>query len=305
MAKKIDNPEVIVSKLIIKKDEFEKQIEDRILKGKKLLEISVKSWTSVKIRDATYLDSAPKRKQIIEYDEAEKNNFLSEYNKWKQFNVELLKQSFDIPNNEYRQEYEKAERATIWSDWIKERKEDISKQITVLESLIDRLPLIPTAVENTKNEIKAETKFTNKIFIVHGHNNEIKQTVARTLSQLKLEPIILHEQPEQGRTIIEKFEDNSSDVNFAIILLTADDEGKAKRETDYQTRARQNVVFEMGYFIGKLGRKKVFLLLENGVQKPGDLDGIVYVPIDDAEGWKLKLVRELKTAGYSVSADDL
>lgn len=94
-------------------------------------------------------------------------------------------------------------------------------------------------------------------------------------------------------------------MNFAIILLTADDEGKSKRETDYKTRARQNVVFEMGYFIGKLERKKVFLLIENGVDKPGDLDGIVYVPIDDADGWKLKLVRELKVAGYNVTADDL
>jgi len=104
---------------------------------------------------------------------------------------------------------------------------------------------------------------------------------------------------------LKKFEQNSSDVNFAIILLTADDEGKAKRETDYKTRARQNVVFEMGYFIGKLGREKVFLLFENGVDKPGDLDGIVYVPIDTADGWKLKLVRELKASGYNVTADNL
>ena len=115
----------------------------------------------------------------------------------------------------------------------------------------------------------------------------------------------MHEQADQSRTIIEKFEENSSEVNFAIILLTADDEGRANKEIDYRARARQNVVFEMGYFIGKLGRKKVFLLLENGVDKPGDLDGIVYVPIDNADGWKLKLVKELKVAGYNVTADDL
>ena len=297
MAKKKDTQIENTSKLNIEKDEFETLITDRIVKGKELLNYSVTRLSTKKDTFGNYYGI---------YDEDEERNFLSEYEKWKQFNIELLKRSFDIPNNEYLQEYEEAERTTIWSDWVEERKQDIKKQITVLESLVERLPLIPTIKEKTtKASVEVEEKNTNKIFIVHGHNNEIKQTLARTLSQLKLEPIILHEQPEQGRTIIEKFEENSSDVNFAIILLTADDEGKAKKETSYKDRARQNVVFEMGYFIGKLGRKNVFLLLENGVEKPGDLDGIVYVTIDDADGWKLKLVKELKAAGYNVTADDL
>jgi len=295
MAKKNETQAVTSSKLIIEKEEFKQQIEDRILKGQDVLNFSVREIPAYKHYG----------RHRIEYDETEKNNFLSEYEKWKQFNIELLKRSFDISDNEYQQEYVKAERTTVWSDWVKEYKQDTQKQITVLESLIERLPLIPKTKETVKEDVKIEAKLTKKIFIVHGHNNEIKQTVARTLSQLKLEPIILHEQVEQGRTIIEKFEDNSSDVNFAIILLTADDEGKAKRETDYKVRARQNVVFEMGYFIGKLGREKVFLLLENGVEKPGDLDGIVYVSIDDADAWKYKLAKELKTAGYNVTADDL
>lgn len=286
---------VTSSKLIIKKDELEKQINDRISKGKNLLNYSV---TILSINNGRL------GKSNI-YDETEEKNFLVEYNKWKKYNVELIKQSFNLSNNEYLIEYENAERKSVWSDFVKERKDDIQKQITVLESLLERLPLIPTNEEVAKKDIKIEKKSTNKIFIVHGHDNEIKQIVARTLSQLKLEPIILHEQADQSRTIIEKFEENSSEVNFAIILLTADDEGKAKKEIDYKTRARQNVVFEMGYFIGKLGRKKVFLLLENGVDKPGDLDGIVYVPIDNADGWKLKLVKELKVAGYNVTADDL
>lgn len=133
----------------------------------------------------------------------------------------------------------------------------------------------------------------------------MKETTARTLSKLGLDPIILHEQPDGGRTIIEKFEENSSEVGYAIILLTADDEGKAKKEIDMKARARQNVVFEMGYFIGKLGRNKVLLLLENGVEKPGDLDGVVYTPIDANDGWKLKLVKELKACKYNVSADNI
>lgn len=294
MAQKKEIQTVITSRLIIRKDEFEIQINDRIKKGKELLNYSVKV-------SSTSIDSRGKSYGI--YEETEKNGFISEYNKWKQFNIELLKRSFNIADNEYLEEYESAE-YSVWSDWVKERKQDIQRQITVFESILERLPLIPTNIQE-KIEIQEKKISTNKIFIVHGHNNEIKQTVARTITKLKLEPIILHEQTEQGRTIIEKFEQNSSEVDFAIILLTADDEGKAKIENDYKIRARQNVVFEMGYFIGKLGREKVFLLLENGVDKPGDLDGIVYIPIDNADGWKLKLVRELKAAGYRVTADDL
>lgn len=151
------------------------------------------------------------------------------------------------------------------------------------------------------------TKFTEdkKVFIVHGHNDLIKEKAARTLEKLGLEAIILHEQHDGGKTIIEKFEKNVIDVGFAIVLLTADDEGKAKRETNYKDRSRQNVVFEMGYFMGKLGRDRVLLLLDKDVEKPGDLDGIVYTPIDDHDAWKHKLVKEMKAVGYSVSADNL
>ena len=295
MAKKTETQTAKSSKLIIGRDEFRNQINNRISKGKELLNFTVRMLSKTVDTRGNFMGI---------YDETEQSAFLSEYNKWKQFNMEILKRYFNIPENEYLQEYEKAEQS-VWSDWVKERKQDIERQITVLESLLERLFLIPTIIESTKDEMKIKEESTNKVFIVHGHNNEIKQIIARTLSQLKLEPIILHEKAEQGRTIIEKFEQNSSDVNFAIILLTADDEGKAKTEAVYKVRARQNVVFEMGFFIGKLGREKVFLLLENGVDKPGDLDGIVYVPIDAAEGWKLKLVRELKAAGYNVTADDL
>ena len=114
---------------------------------------------------------------------------------------------------------------------------------------------------------------------------------------------ILHEQADQGRTIIEKFEANSADVTFAIVLLTADDEGKAKKETDYKERARQNVIFEMGYFVGLLSRSHVFMLLDEGVEKPSDLDGIVYTSLN--EDWKTKLFKELQACGYKVDPKDL
>lgn len=156
-------------------------------------------------------------------------------------------------------------------------------------------------VENYKGD--KMLKLTNKIFVVHGHNEAVKEKVARVLEKLKLQPIILHEQPDGGKTIIEKFEANSDNVNFAVVLLTGDDEGKSNNSSDYKLRARQNVIFEMGYFMGRLSRSHVFMLLEDGVEKPSDLDGIVYTSLK--EGWQQSLVKELKACGYKVDANDL
>lgn len=160
-------------------------------------------------------------------------------------------------------------------------------------------------------------ELSNRVFIVHGHNEEMKQYVARTVSELGLKPIILHERPNMGKTIIEKFLSNAEKSGFAIILLSADDLGISKRDKEKATkegkqtddvlasRARQNVIFEMGCFIGMLGRPNVFLLLEEGVEKPGDLDGIVYNSYDKKGAWRFDLVKEMMNCGYNVSADSL
>ncbi|GET29419.1 TIR domain-containing protein [Prolixibacter sp. SD074] len=145
----------------------------------------------------------------------------------------------------------------------------------------------------------------NRIFIVHGHNNEIKLDVARTLEKLDLEPIILHEKPNLGRTLINKFTDYSN-VDFAIVIISADDYGYSKKdgESNKKLRPRQNVVFELGYFIAKLGIEKVFPLIENEkIEDPGDFDGVVYVPYNS--GWKNQLVLELKSLGYKIDANKL
>jgi predicted nucleotide-binding protein len=104
--------------------------------------------------------------------------------------------------------------------------------------------------------------------------------------------------------VIEKFEAHSN-VGFAIILLTDDDEGKSKTEIDLKKRARQNVVLELGYFIGKLGRSKVLPLYSDGVELPSDIHGLLYIPLDKAENWKFSIVKELKEAGYTVDANKL
>lgn len=142
---------------------------------------------------------------------------------------------------------------------------------------------------------------SRKIFIVHGHDGEAREKLARYLEKLDFEPIILHEQANRGRTIIEKVEANS-DVDFAVVLLTPDDEGCKKGEA-LEPRVRQNVLLELGYFIGKLSRERVCAFRRGTVNIPSDFAGVVWTEMDEFNGWKQELVRELKAAGYSIDGN--
>jgi predicted nucleotide-binding protein len=138
-----------------------------------------------------------------------------------------------------------------------------------------------------------------KIFIVHGHNDASKHELARILEKLGLEPIILHEQPNGGKTLIEKIEDNTSDVGFAFILLTPDDKCESNRRTD--SRARQNVILELGYFMGKLGRARTCCLYKKGVKLPSDIHGIVYLEFEhNLKEIFVDICKELKQAQYKI-----
>ena len=152
-----------------------------------------------------------------------------------------------------------------------------------------------------KDDVSATA--AREVFVIHGRDNDAKQTVARFLQGLELDPIILHEQANQGRTIIEKLE-NHDRVGFAVALLTPDDigglQGQGKK---LKPRARQNVIFEFGYFTGRLGRERVCALVKDDVDRPSDYDGVVYIRMDDSDGWKLQLIRELKNAGFPVDAN--
>jgi len=136
----------------------------------------------------------------------------------------------------------------------------------------------------------------DRIFIVHGHDGELKQSVARAIEKQGIEAVILSEQVNRGLTIIEKFEENA-DVGGVICLFTSDDLGRAKKATDDQPRARQNVVFEAGYFMGKLGRERVVFLADSGVEMPSDLSGVVYTSTGN---WQVELLKELRAMGYAV-----
>nr|WP_314463363.1 nucleotide-binding protein [uncultured Clostridium sp.] len=143
---------------------------------------------------------------------------------------------------------------------------------------------------------------SNKIFIVHGHDTAAKYELARTLEKSGFEAIILHEQASAGGTIIEKIEANT-DVAYAVVLYTPCDMGRANDENVDQerSRARQNVVFEHGFLIGKLGRKYVSALVKGNTETPGDISGVVYITMDDAGAWKMTLAKELINAGLPVN----
>lgn len=147
---------------------------------------------------------------------------------------------------------------------------------------------------------KLITPKSKNVFIVHGHDGEARESVARFLTNIGFVPIILHEQANRGRTIIEKVEANS-DVGFAVVLLTPDDEGRAKDASQLEPRARQNVLLELGYFIGRLGRENVCALMRGIVEIPSDFAGVVWEPMDAGNGWKQSLGRELEAAGHDIN----
>jgi predicted nucleotide-binding protein len=168
-----------------------------------------------------------------------------------------------------------------------------------IESLMSSVPP-DTALGSDDEPRRAEA--TSGIFVVHGHAlAELHETVRVLERMTGLEVTVLREQPNAGRTILEKFEDHAASVSYAVVLLTPDDSGGARLgETVMMPRGRQNVVFELGFFFGKLGRDRVTVLLGEGVEKPSDIEGLVYIAIDKSGAWKLQLARELQAAGIAV-----
>ena len=143
----------------------------------------------------------------------------------------------------------------------------------------------------------AQRALQRKVFVVHGHDEGARETVARFLMQLGFDPIILHEQANQGRTVMEKVEAHG-EVGFAVVLLTPDDEGSVKGGTS-EPRVRQNVLLELGYFLGRLGRDKVCALKRGTVEIPSDFAGVVWESMDGND-WKQALGRELEAAGHEI-----
>jgi predicted nucleotide-binding protein len=143
------------------------------------------------------------------------------------------------------------------------------------------------------------------VFIVHGHDDGAKESVARYVAKLGLKPIILNEQENKGRPLIQKLEETASLVGYAVILMTPDDSAYSMAEPSRVSfRARQNVILELGYFIAKLGRDRVAVFVKGNLEQPSDYLGVVFEPFDNDDGWKLKLARELRQAGYNIDMNN-
>ena len=172
---------------------------------------------------------------------------------------------------------------------------------------------LDAAKEDTFNELRktvslsSSRSLSNKIFVVHGHDHSLKTEVETFLHDIGLEPVVLHKEPDEGATVIEKFEKHS-DVGYAFILLTPDElaytvdqEDKEDKQKIKEKRARPNVIFEFGYFVGKLGRNRVCCLHKGDVTIPSDLNGLVYKKVDGPlENQGFSLIKELNTAGYKI-----
>jgi len=153
-----------------------------------------------------------------------------------------------------------------------------------------------------QNMVGSQSK---RVFIVHGHDGSAQNKAARFVEKLGFEAIILHEKASSGRTIIEKIE-HYSDVGFAIVLYTPDDVGNVKSQAEnLNVRARQNVVFEHGYLIGRLGRQNVSALVDGKLELPNDISGVVYINLDEGSAWQLQLAKEMKQSGYDIDMNKL
>ena len=288
--------ETVLPKLCVSREEARQQIEAQIEKGQQLHAHQINS-------------------------EGELAEARRESRKWSDYNKTLLLRLFDntsIAEGEYTDFDDSfpilvSSRSRPLLTKLSWYRSSMNSSINSLESIRDRLELYDELSEtpqhisdNVESSDSPPPTFGDEVFIVHGHDDEAKETVARFVENLGIEATILHEQANRGQTIPEKFEEHASEAGFAIILLTPDDVGASKDERDnLKPRARQNVVLELGYFWGKLGRERVCVLYKEEVELPSDMQGILYVPMDNFDGWKHKLAREMKQAGLPIDPEKL
>ena len=283
--------ETTLPKLLVSREEADKKIQAQIEKGQQLRDLSIDS-------------------------DDELHKICMEANNWSKYNTNLLIRLFDNPTPaEYiiyhyrRFSFDDIDNILLMNPYISdfhkyqisEYQTSMTDSITSLEGIRERLALYDDPSDTPQHP------FGDEVFIVHGRDDGTKQTVARFVEQFGIEATILHEKPSSGLTIIEKIEKYSDDAGFAIVLITPDDVGALKDEADEESnpRARQNVIFELGYFMGKLGRDRVCPLFKGEVEKPSDIDGVVYVPMNNPNEWQLQLAKEMQQAGLPVDLNKL
>lgn len=274
------------TKLAITKEVFKDNIAKRIAIGTDILKLDINTISTIE-------------------------NGWQQFSAWDDYNSELLKQSFNKEINEYKKKYDSVNQLFGLADGPQNEQQKfigkLTNKINNLKHLHAKIDLmkVDNSILELKHQIMPQTMQSDKIFIVHGHDETAKIKTARFIEQLGFKPIILHEQASSGKTIIEKIEEYSN-VGFGIVLYTpCDNGGKIGDEENYKARARQNVVFEHGYLIGKIGRKNVCALVKGEIETPNDISGVVYISMDDNNAWHIAIARELKKAGYEIDMNKL
>lgn len=227
------------------------------------------------------------------------------YDIWNDYNTALLRRSFDTTEeaDSYARDRKMALEGVTVAGEVADFRRDIEAKVRNLRSLKERLPLF--RVHDAAAPAAAAVPPGTEVFVVHGRDAAVKTRVATFLTKLLgREPILLHDQPDRGRTVIEKFEAHAESAAAAVVLLTGDDEVRTP-DGPALRRARQNVVLELGYFIGKLGRDRVVILFEEGVELPTELDGVLSTALDAGAAWRNAVARELQAAGFAVDLQAL
>lgn len=305
--KKVEEPVYPAAPLVITKDRFIELLTAQIEKGKELLDINVPVATF----NDPYMGYARRPVESMEYDEAAEKEFSAKFKRWHDRNKEVYRSSFSVPNSIYFHDYEMAAvYHLVYDDTIKIYKEDISSFINQMQADIERVDLMKCVAPEAKETIntalsKAEVAKKKRVFVVHGHDTNARNEVELFVRSIGYEPIILCKRADMGDTIIEKIEREAKDVCYAIVIYTSCDLGKDKEEVDLKPRARQNVVFEHGFMCAHLGRSHVCALLEEGVEQPGDLKGVIYKPLDAAGAWKNLIADEMKAVGLEVDKNKI
>ena len=257
--------------------------------------------------------SIEEERDILFIDMRNKIEFLSKleeklprikYKQQKQSPLQTIKDDIflHVKAEEKKKVQQEAKRDEVFLNDKVEEKKEVHHQTQKDEIFLN------DKIEKQK-EIHQETKkdqviLNNKVFVIHGHNDEVKSNVTRILEKLGIEPIVLHEKANEKNTLIEII-GNNVDASFAIVLLTGDDVGKNQKESNLNPRAGQNIILELGYFIGKLGISRVCALYDNKIELPGDKNGLVYIPIDSSDHWQIDLARKLKAAGYRIDINNI
>lgn len=304
--KKIEVPVYPTAPLIIAKEKFGELLNQQIKKGNELLEINV----PVATYNDPYMGYQRRPVDSMEYDETAQNDFIARFNRWHERNKEIYRSSFAVPNSIYFHEYEsQIYYHFINDDIIKIYKDNISRLINQMQSDIERIDLIHCNIPEQNNaklpQSKIDERNKKRVFVVHGHDTNVRNEVELFVRSIGYEPIILCKRADKGDTIIEKIEREAKDICFAIVIYTSCDLGKDKNANDLRPRARQNVVFEHGFMCAHLGRERVCALLEAGVEQPGDLQGVIYKPLDTTGAWKYQIADEMKAVGLDVDKNKI